>query len=340
MAKKQKVVRKRLNGAAEAPATVDPKKADELRELGCTEEQVQRHFAYVVGGDGPSQINGAAAMTGPGPVKTDPGVTPEEVASALEAWKRIRVRPRKIWLDFRIIGAVLRKGRQWALKEADTHKPRGAKYSQAMNRWLKTTGMDKLFADEAVTRKLLWLMDPVVEEWLEDFPEDERFEWHHPNTLYRIAHCKQPNSARGIPFWRVWRAAVDAGETKLNWAEWRSEGKSNPQANADTEATGEAAEPSTDSNGNTYTVKPGKEVEAQSQKKWEKNLHLLASKVSGARDGLSRMVVIKPTEPGLKRLVQQAADDLAWIAEQLPDDADFIAHRRDEKAEAEDRVAA
>ena len=63
-------------------------------------------------------------------------------------------------------------------------------------------------------------MDRVVEldDWLADFPEEERLYWNSPNTLYRIAHsCRD----RRIEVWRLWRAARDAGATDLSWFEWR-----------------------------------------------------------------------------------------------------------------------
>jgi hypothetical protein len=203
----------------------------------------------------------------------------DPVEAALEAWKRLKAASKSSFDDWVLIGQALLIGKHYALIEANKARPEGSKYNKAFNAWLKKHKLDDV--DKADRAKLIHIVENLekVEEWRAKLSDGERAKYNHPSTVWRAWEC--PNRGnRGEPH------------------TCRSNGKVN-------------GEPMTLPDGKTLTRVPG-------QKRWEGNLIVLARKVIGAEEDLSRMV-LKPTEPGLKSLVQQAAAALTRIADKLSD---------------------
>ena len=87
------------------------------------------------------------------------------------------------WPDWRNVIAALAAGRTIALLQAGANVPQGRRYREAMGRWLRCHGFDRI--DKADRSRLLKVADNLtaIDEWRNGLPPDEQLRLNHPRTV-------------------------------------------------------------------------------------------------------------------------------------------------------------
>jgi hypothetical protein len=109
--------------------------------------------------------------------------------SAIEAgrlaWQRIRENGRRSFDDWLAVARALAIGRSVALQEANTDKPYGSRFTDAMGRWLRQHGLDGIRKSER-SRALSVLENlPAISVWRAGLDEDGRRQINHPEAIWR-----------------------------------------------------------------------------------------------------------------------------------------------------------
>jgi hypothetical protein len=88
----------------------------------------------------------------------------KETREGQEAWSRLK--KHMSWSDWTSVGSAHLKGRQAAMREANTNEPTGRSYNQIFSEWLTRHGFDDI--DKGDRSRLFEVMDHLdeIENWL------------------------------------------------------------------------------------------------------------------------------------------------------------------------------
>ena len=120
------------------------------------------------------------------------------------------------WLDWRNIIEALAAGRTNALLAAGTNAPQGREYRDAMGRWLRCHGFDRINKSDRV--RLLKCADNLaaIDEWRDGLPPDQQLRFNHPRTVWTQWNkslrdtkndanaSSKPASSAQIDIWNSW----------------------------------------------------------------------------------------------------------------------------------------
>jgi hypothetical protein len=112
----------------------------------------------------------------------------KEIREGQEAWSRLK--KHMSWSDWTSVGRAHLKGRQAAMREADTNEPTGRRYNQIFGEWLTRHGFDDI--DKGDKSRLFEVMEHLdeIETWLATLPTSNRLRLNHPATVLRKWHAK------------------------------------------------------------------------------------------------------------------------------------------------------
>ena len=112
----------------------------------------------------------------------------KEIREGQEAWSRLK--KHMSWSDWTSVGRAHLKGRQAAMREANTNEPTGRRYNQIFGEWLTRHGFDDI--DKGDRSRLFEVMDHLdeIENWLATLPTTNRLRLNHPATVLRKWHAK------------------------------------------------------------------------------------------------------------------------------------------------------
>src|SRR5262245_20043869 len=97
---------------------------------------------------------------------------PDEIVRlGQEAWSRLQAG--RSWADWLAVGEAIQVGRHWAMIEADTNQPRGARFNSIFGAWLKETGFDTL--DKGDRKRLSTCLGhrSEIETWRQALPTNK-----------------------------------------------------------------------------------------------------------------------------------------------------------------------
>jgi hypothetical protein len=112
----------------------------------------------------------------------------KEIREGQEAWSRLK--KHMSWSDWTSVGRAHLKGRQAAMREANTNEPTGRRYNQIFGEWLTRHGFDDI--DKGDRSRLFEVMEHLdeIETWLATLPTSNRLRLNHPATVLRKWHAK------------------------------------------------------------------------------------------------------------------------------------------------------
>jgi hypothetical protein len=100
-----------------------------------------------------------------------------------EAWKRIE--GGATWDDWMCVGEALDLGQRECMRAANTNKPEGPEFRDAMSVWLGQHGFDAI--DKGVRSRLLDLVHnrSEIEKMRREWKSNDRIKLNHPNSVWR-----------------------------------------------------------------------------------------------------------------------------------------------------------
>ena len=118
----------------------------------------------------------------------------KEIREGQEAWSRLK--KHMSWSDWTSVGRAHLKGRQAAMREANTNEPTGRSYNQIFGEWLTRHGFDDI--DKSDRSRLFEVMEHLdeIETWLATLPTSNRLRLNHPATVLRKWRAKTQTSTR------------------------------------------------------------------------------------------------------------------------------------------------
>ena len=118
----------------------------------------------------------------------------KEIREGQEAWSRLK--KHMSWSDWTSVGRAHLKGRQAAMREANTNEPTGRRYNQIFGEWLTRHGFDDI--DKGDRSRLFEVMEYLdeIETWLATLPTSNRLRLNHPATVLRKWRAKTQTSTR------------------------------------------------------------------------------------------------------------------------------------------------
>jgi hypothetical protein len=101
----------------------------------------------------------------------------KEIREGQEAWSRLK--KHMSWSDWTSVGRAHLKGRQAAMREANTNEPTGRRYNQIFGEWLTRHGFDDI--DKGDRSRLFEVMEHLdeIETWLATLPTSNRLRLNH-----------------------------------------------------------------------------------------------------------------------------------------------------------------
>jgi hypothetical protein len=124
-----------------------------------------------------------------------PCTTTELIKHGQAAWARLASNHE--WGDWCDVAAALAEIRSRALRKAQTNRPQGRRYREAMGPWLRCYGFDRV--DKSTRSRLLECFDNLdgINSWRSTLPLERQLELNHPRIV--LTHWKRRLRPTGDP---------------------------------------------------------------------------------------------------------------------------------------------